>query len=198
MTLSTVAAGDPVKASEMNSIIAHVNGSPGRAIFTASGTWSVPAGAHKFKVYLAGGGGGGGGGIYHAEDFSSGEYHTTGGVGGDAPLISKVFAGVDIGTTYVITIGAGGAAALEAATGSTGGDSTFGTVMESHGGLGGHAGGGAGAYGGQTGGQIRHGNGMFVTSANKGYGAGGLGGSQTVGSDTTSDAGSNGICVIEW
>ena len=57
MTIASVAADEPVQASTTNQLIANVNASPGIAIFTANGTFSVPNGVHKFMVTLCGGGG---------------------------------------------------------------------------------------------------------------------------------------------
>lgn len=50
MTLSTVAVDDPILASREQQIIANINASPGRQVFTSNGTFSVPNGIHKFRV----------------------------------------------------------------------------------------------------------------------------------------------------
>lgn len=183
MTVETVAADESVLASTVNKLGQHVNGSPGRAVFTSNGVWSVPAGAHKFKVYLAGGGGGTG-----ADYTSGGEspIFYPGSPGGVAPLCSKLFAGQAIGTSFSITIGAAGAAPSPL-TGGNGGTSTFGALLSSSGGTGGNdgSGGGARAAAGSHNGEMVHDNDMFLTGAKyvgKGYGA----------EDTA------GICVIEW
>jgi len=67
------------------------------ATFTASGTWTAPAGVTSAQVILVGAGGGGGGG---SRDVAGG-----GGAGGQ--VITKNIT-VTPGTTYNVTIGAGG------------------------------------------------------------------------------------------
>lgn len=126
MTLSTVAADDPIEASLANQLIANVNGSPGVAFFTADGSWAVPAGVHKFKVTVVGGGGaaGGFGSAGGGEDI----YSTPGGPGGDSLARSVWVSGAEIGTTYVITIGAGGT------SGGSGGTTSFGSLLTVNGG----------------------------------------------------------------
>lgn len=179
MTLETVAVDDPVLASTMQQVIANVNGSPGRAIYTSNGTWSVPNGVHKFKVTLCGGGGvggfdttGGGG-----ED----SYVVPGLPGGNGPMISAVIAGVELGTTFAITIGAGSGS-------GTGGTTSFGTLMSSSGGGPDGAPGSATFPAGAP--NIYHANSIFcINAAGVPYGSGGARGR---------GAGANGIVVIEW
>jgi hypothetical protein len=67
------------------------------AIFTASGTWTAPTGVTSAQVILVGGGGGGGGG----------SQNVAGGGGAGGQVIVKNLA-VTPGTTYSITVGAGG------------------------------------------------------------------------------------------
>jgi len=67
------------------------------ATFTASGTWTAPAGVTSAQVILVGGGGGGGGG---SQDIAGG-----GGAGGQVIVRNLT---VVPGTTYSVTIGAGG------------------------------------------------------------------------------------------
>ena len=189
MPISTVSTNDPVKASTQNQLIQHANGTPGRAIFTSNGNWSVPQGVFKFKVYLAGGGGQGGDayGTYY-EGFN---YQGDGGRGGDSPLCSKVIFGVEPGTTFAITIGAG-------STGyGAGGTSTFGALLQSTGGGKGVGGSSPPSHGasGTHNGELRHTNALFQSSQNNGYGQGGQGGSYY---GTNGKNGNNGICVIEW
>lgn len=122
MTIDAVAVDDPVQASTMNQLILGANGSPGRAIIVANGTWSVPDGVHKFKVTLGAGGTGGsfdtmGGG---GED----SYIIPGSAGPAGLMASSCVAGVEPGTSYSITIGSGGAAGSGA-----GGTTSFGTLM---------------------------------------------------------------------
>lgn len=185
MAIDSVAVDDPILASRENQLISHVNGTPGRAIFTSNGVWSVPAGVYQFKVYVAGGGGKGGPAVVGSgESFG---FISDGKRGGDAPLCSKIITGQDIGTSFAITIGAG-------ATGSgAGGTTTFGALLQSTGGSVGseYAQGTSGTHTGT----IRHGNAMFQASQDNGYGQGGRGG---VFDDNAGANGNNGICVIEW
>lgn len=67
------------------------------ATFTASGTWTAPAGVTSAQVVLVGGGGGGGGG---SQNVAGG-----GGAGGQVIVRNLT---VTPGTTYNVTIGAGG------------------------------------------------------------------------------------------
>lgn len=191
MPLSSVAVGDPVQASLNNRLIAHANGTPGRAIFTSNGVWSVPQGVFQFKVYLAGGGGGRG------LDYPYGEGEIGyGGDGGPAPLCSKIITGQETGSSFTITIGAGGA------QGSDGGDSTFGALLTSNGGLHGQNSSGSSAVlpglRGSHNGTITHTNGLFMYLGNlaKGEGQGyGTGGKFF---DIYDLPAVGGICVIEW
>lgn len=199
MPIETVAVDEAIRASTQNKLIANANGSPGRAIFTANGSWSVPAGVFRFKVYLAGGGGAGGEAL---EDFGGGGsgYRGEGGRGGNAPLCSKIFTGYEPGTTFLITIGAGGVASggIFGGPPAAAGDSTFGTVLSStHGGVGT---GGFSSYAAQGApgthnGQAFHTNQLFLLTQNNGYGEGGQGGNAT---HPNGYNGNPGICVIEW
>jgi hypothetical protein len=110
--------------------------SAGRNIvtFTASTTWTVPAGVHLINHSIWGGGGGGGGGGPGA-----GTNATGGGGGGfsQGPLA------VTPGDVLTITVGAGGAAGgTPAATGGTGGASSVtvpgGATVTANGGTGGY------------------------------------------------------------
>lgn len=190
MPIDNVAVADPVQASTQNKLIAHANGSPGRAIFTANGLWSIPQGVYKFKVYLAGGGGKGSQAYFStSEGFT---YLGDGARGGDSPLCSKMFAGLDIGTSFSIVIGAG------ATGGGPGGTSTFGALLSSSGGTaatGGGASPGAPGGSGSHNGEIRHTNQLFQVSQNNGYGQGGEGGTYY---GTDGSNGNGGICIIEW
>lgn len=88
------------------------------ASFTASGTWFCPPNVTSVLVYGVGGGGGGGG--------SSSA--TIGGGGGGGAHASVVRVTTVPGTTYTVTIGAGGAAGSGGADGGDGGDTTLGTL----------------------------------------------------------------------
>lgn len=179
MTLSTVAVDDPILASREQQIIAHVNASPGRAIFTSNGTFSVPNGVHKFRVYLAAGGAGG-----HPDTMGgAGEdsYIIFGAAGNSSHLSSAEFVGVDIGTSFAVTIGAGGVG-----PDSTGGTTSFGSTYSA-----------TGATSGDKGtvtfpsspNAMYHSNGLYMSSGGWQYGQGGAGGGNN---------GYQGIVVVEW
>jgi hypothetical protein len=97
------------------------------ATYTASGTWTVPSGVSSAQVILVGAGGGGGGG----------SQVVAGGGGGGGQVITKNLTVVP-GTTYSVTIGAGGQGGQGAQTsatdvvntlpGSNGGNTAFGTM----------------------------------------------------------------------
>ena len=89
-------------------------------VFTASGTFTVPAGVSKVKVTLVGGGGGGGNG-----SGTNGNRGSGGGGGGGA---IKVITGLTPGGTVSVTVGAGGASA------TAGGTSSFGAYCSATGG----------------------------------------------------------------
>lgn len=192
MTISSVNPDEAIKASTANQLIANVNGSPNRAVFTANGTWSVPEGVHQFIVYLAGGGGGGSGSAI----VGGGEYteYRKGSQGGHGPLCSKIFSGYDIGTSFSITIGAGGSAGSPGSSGGNGSASSFGTVLSSNGGSGGAAVEDSHGTDGSHTGTMSHTNQLWLQSARLGYGEGGPAGS----GGGAGGAGGNGICVIVW
>lgn len=85
------------------------------ATFTASGTWTKPAGVTAVYVLAFGGGGGGGGGA------------TTygGGGGGGAAVVSRIFPASILGSTASVTIGAGGTGGAAGANGNQGGTTIF-------------------------------------------------------------------------
>lgn len=121
MTIDAVAVDDPVQASTMNQLILGANGSPGRAVIVANGTWSVPDGVHKFKVTVGSGGHGGASDTYGGSGEDS--YLIPGAPGANGKIGSSCVAGVEPGTSYSITIGAGGGAD------TAGGTTSFGTLM---------------------------------------------------------------------
>lgn len=127
MPATNVEVGQVIKASTMNAVVDHVQAANGRRIFVVGGTWSVPVGVTRFKVTLCGGGGRG-----HASvliGYGEDSYYIAGGPGGDAPMISAIFEGVEEGTSFDIDIGVGG---YESVT--TGGTTSFGTEFSSSGG----------------------------------------------------------------
>ncbi len=177
MALSHVNINDPVLASLMNNLIDTVNGVNGRAVYTANGNWTVPAGVQKFRVTICGGGGKGGASYLGGYE---GMETLPGSRGGDGPLVSKIFSGQAVGTVIPITIGAGG-------TTGNGGQSTFGALLQSGGGAAGGASGVDGADGTHNG-ELRHNGDLFLISRGIYYGMGGV----------DSGVGRQGICVIEW
>lgn len=95
--------------------------------FTATTTWTVPAGVTNVKVTVLGGGGAGGGGI------------TTGatqiGAGGGAGGCAIESIAVTPGDSITITVGSGGTGGT--GTGGSGGTSSFGAFCSATGGTGG-------------------------------------------------------------
>lgn len=83
-------------------------------VFTASGSWSVPAGITKCKVTVVGGGGGG---------------DNDGGGGGGGGTAIKIVSGLTPGASITVTIGAGGAA-----NSGNGGTTSFGAYCSASGG----------------------------------------------------------------
>ena len=97
-------------------------------VYSTSGTFNftVPAGVTKIMVEVWGGGGGGGFGA-----------NKPGGCGGG---YGKEIISVTEGTIYTITVGSGGNAGTSSANGSSGGTSSFGSLVTSTGGGGGNSG----------------------------------------------------------
>lgn len=134
----------------------------GSKTFTASGTFTVPSNVNTIDVFCVGGGGG-----------NTSKYRCGGGGGGYTAYKTKI--SVSAGTTYTVTIGAGG-------TAGTGGTTSFGSLVSATGGTsdtssGGDGGSGGGSsmaaghnanYFGLTGGSNGgNGGGLTDTSANK-------------------------------
>jgi hypothetical protein len=82
--------------------------------FTASGTWTAPAGVTKVWVRMIGGGGGGA----RTESYYFAGTGVTGGIVDQMVSVSP-------GTTYSAVIGAGGATQTGPAEGNLGNDTTF-------------------------------------------------------------------------
>ena len=102
-----------------------------KQIFTASGTWTKPAGCRFIEVECVGGGGGGGGGVGDANPSIN---TCTGGGGGGA--FARSLIDVTAITSETVTIGAGGAGSTGNVTGITGGDTSFGALVIAKGGAG--------------------------------------------------------------
>ena len=92
--------------------------SVGEALFTSSGTWTVPSGVSTIVLTGCGGGGGGAGG--HTADPGGG-----GGGGSSAVCVSTMPVMVTPGATLTITIGGGGNGGAAGANGSPGLDTTI-------------------------------------------------------------------------
>lgn len=113
-------------------------------VFTASGTYTKPAGLKRVKVTVVGGGGGGGGG-------STAANAGAGGAAGGASI--KVIEAAALGATETVTVGAAGTAGGAGPSptgGGAGGTSSFGVHCSASGGAGGITSSGASA--GSTGG----------------------------------------------
>lgn len=105
--------------------------------FLVSGTWTKPAGlSADALVFVDAWGAGGGGG-------------TAQGAGGGGAFNQRTFRASDLTASVAITVGAGGATA---ATGSVGGNTSFGSYLTAYGGGGGSAVGATSTYGGGGGG----------------------------------------------
>lgn len=103
-------------------------------VFTSSGSWTAPSNVSKVIVEGFGGGGGGGGGSSPSVFF--GNTIGMGGGGGGGSLYCHKTITVVPGTTYTITVGAGGTGGAGGASpttpgdvGSNGDDSSFGSLF---------------------------------------------------------------------
>lgn len=95
--------------------------------FTSSGTYTKPTGAKFVLVEIWSGGGGGS---------NNTQSSTTGGGGSGGEYVFCLFDASVVGATETVTIGAGGAGGPNASTanGSTGGNTTFGSLLTAIGG----------------------------------------------------------------
>lgn len=154
--------------------------------FLASGTWTKPAGVTWVYIEAIGGGGGGA----NRTAASSG---TISGGGGGGGFNCKIVLASTLSATVTVTIGAGGSGGANAsnASGTAGGNTTFGSYLTATGGgpginsSYGEANGGAGGSGEQTSG-VR----TFTTKAPGGYGSGAGGDAQDT-NVNSSQAGGN-------
>jgi hypothetical protein len=134
--------------------------------FTASGTWTKPAGCRAAYIKLVGGGGSGGN-------------STSGGTGGGGGGYSEKFITSGLGATETITVGLGGIAATNGNNGNTGGTTSFGAHCSATGGTGGKTANGLGVGSGGTGSggdiNIQGGGGtVSITTSQGGNGGGSM------------------------
>lgn len=112
---------------------------PNIQVFTASGTWTKPAGAKHVRVRLVGGGGGGG-----AADATDGTntYMSAGAGGSAGGYAEALLDAAALGATVAVTVGAAGAGGTGTggAPGGNGGTSSFGAACSASGGSGGNGG----------------------------------------------------------
>lgn len=170
--------------------------------FTASGTWTKPAGAKTVWVALIGQGGGGGSGRRGA----AGTARIGGGGGGGGAITQRQFDATDLTSTVAVTVGTaggGGGAAVTANdtsgnAGTNGGQSFFGNYAMAVGGNPGAGGavaataaGGTGGFGTTNGGTGGAGQSTGVAGGGGGQSGGG-GGGGAGGGITTADVASNG------
>ncbi|MBS1124170.1 MAG: hypothetical protein H6Q90_6398, partial [Deltaproteobacteria bacterium] len=127
------ATGDGVDGAPTDGMV----GCGATRTFTADGTFTLPSGCTSFTVEAKGGGGAGG----------ARNAGTAAGAGGDGGFATKQFTGQPAGTTYTITIGAGGACGSTTATAGGYAGGRGGSATNSGG-----AGGGTAAPPGGTGG----------------------------------------------
>ncbi|MEN6411624.1 MAG: hypothetical protein ABFC84_02535 [Veillonellales bacterium] len=179
----------------------------GKQLFTASGTFTVPAGVTQVWISLCGAGGNGGSHSNGSNGFCGG------GGGGAAANMAYNVTGLTPGAEIAVTIGAvpGGATSfgsyISCAGGGTGGNGSY--AFPGTGGVAGGAGGVPGESGmynvdGSTqtpintntppGGGCLFGVGG-IESNGAGYGAGGAGGKST---HDAGYSGAPGMCLVEW
>ena len=158
--------------------------------YTASGTWTCPAGVTSATIECYGAGGGGAG--------STSTNGTAGGGGGGGAYVMKTIT-VSAGN-YTITIGAGGIGGAAATNGTAGGNTIFGSnlVIANGGGPGLSAASGAGGTGGiASGGTTNYngGNGANGVSGSYAGGGGSGAGSTAAGNNSTSATGGAAVTV---
>lgn len=167
------------------------------ATFTASGTWTAPAGVSSVRYLVVGGGGGGGPASYN------------GGGGGAGGVRTATSLAVTGSTSYSVIVGAGGSNNYNGVASSFNGISASGGGRGGHyqgarnGGSGGSGGGGAAALG--TGGAGNAGGyspvegyaGGAAQNVDSGQaGTGGGGGAGAVGQVGSSTAGNGGVGIL--
>ena len=111
----------------------------GMKTFASSQTWTVPARVTKIDIFCVGGGGGGG--WYYSGASGKLQYYGAGGGGGYTTTRKGV--SVSPGSSYAVTVGAGGGYERYGSytdIGTDGGTSSFGTLCSAGGGWGGFPG----------------------------------------------------------
>lgn len=99
-------------------------------VFISSGTYTPTSGMLYAEVIAVGGGGGGGG----CSTTTSTEASAAGGGGGGA-FTRKIFTAAQIGASQTVTIGSGGTGGVgSGANGTSGGNTTFGSLLTANGG----------------------------------------------------------------
>jgi len=160
--------------------------------FTASGTWTAPAGIKRVRVRVVGGGGGGGGGA------SAG--NPGGGGGGAGGYVEEIIGAAALGSTETITIGAAGSGGAAGSNGTAGGTSSFGAHCSATGGALGGTNGSGGAGGSGSGGHVNtvggSGHSASLDTGSTQYGGAGgtsmLGGGAASGASATANTGGGG------
>lgn len=181
------------------------------AVFLSSGTWTCPDNVTAVVIRGCAAGGGGGHGYVNGTNYFYG-----GGGGGGAAVLAQELTVVP-GTTYTITIGAGGiGSTANGVNGTAGGATSFGTLFTLGGGGGGMAagtntngaGGTAGGAGGATGSELSNTNTSTYSASSSGGGcyfgfggaASGMFGGGGAGSfdNFAAENGSNGFLEIDF
>lgn len=154
--------------------------------YTASGSWTAPAGVTSVDCQCWGGGGGGGGSTPTQANFGSS--------GGGGEFAEETTLAVTPGNVYTFTIGAAGSAGSSSGTsGGAGGSTTFpgdSVTVTAHGGGGGGNGNSPGSAAGGTGSanSVHHNGG----AGGSGAGAGAAGGGGSGGTGSAGNAGPGG------
>jgi len=130
--------------------------------FTSNGSWTAPSGISTIDALVVAGGGGGG-------TSGSSNPNRSGGGGGAGGFRNLTSVSVSPGTTYAITVGAGGSGG-DFWPGNTGSNSSVGALISASGGGGGNANDQSGIAGGSGGGGATH------TGTQRNGGAGNVGG----------------------